>query len=100
MNTQHPSMKDRATLGIKERAAIGGHERVNGPSKKAKGMGGRPPIWPVGTKVERMSLRLPADMVKQIRLLAIERGIEPAVLVAEILLSNLKAGKLGESPKP
>lgn len=90
MTTKHPTMKDRAALGIKERSAIGGHERVNGPAKKAKGLGGRPPIWPVGTKVERMSLRLPSDMVKQIRLLAVERGIEPAVLVAEILMGNLR----------
>lgn len=100
MNTKHPSMKDRASLGIKERSAIGGHERIKGAAKKAKGMGGRPPIWPVGTKVERMSLRLPADMVKKIRLLAVERGIEPAVLVAEILLENLKVSNQGENPNP
>lgn len=93
MNTKSTSMKDRTALGIKERSAIGGHERINKPSKKAKSRGGRPPIWPVGTKVERMSLRLPSDMVKQIRLLAVERGIEPAVLVAEILTTNLPGGK-------
>ena len=90
MNTKHPSMKDRAAMGIKERSAIGGHERVNSPAKKAKSRGGRPSIWPTGTKVERLSLRLPAEMVKAIRLLAVEREIEPAVLVAEILKANLK----------
>ena len=89
MNTKHPSMKDRAAMGIKERSAIGGHERVNSPGKKAKSRGGSPPIWPTGTKVERMSLRLPEELVKKIRVIAIERGIEPAVLISEILKDNL-----------
>jgi len=90
MSTKIINMKDRAGLGIKERAAIGGEERVNSPAKKAKGRGGRPPIWPTGTKIERMNLLLPEDLVKQVHILAIERGIEPAVLVAEALRRHLK----------
>ena len=89
MNTKHPSMKNRAGMGIKERASIGGQERVSSPAKKAKGRGGRPPIWPTGTKVERMNLRLPEELVKQVHILAIEKGVEPAILVAEALRKHL-----------
>lgn len=104
-------MKDRAALGaavltrpvtsstargIKERHHIGGKERVNQAARRAKGQVGRPPLWPTGTPVERLHLKLPAAIVKALRLMVVEQrrdisriAAEPLAAFAGVTLSEL-----------
>jgi len=89
-------MKDRARLGaaavtradstsIKERHLIGGKERVKQAARRARGQAGRPPIWPAGVPVERLHLKLPATIVKALRLLVVEQRRDISRIAAEPL---------------
>lgn len=95
MATKRVGMKDRAALGaaaatpeastIKDRHHIGGKERVKQGARRAKGHAGRPTIWPAGTPVERLHLKLPAPIVKALRLMVVEQRRDISRIAAEPL---------------
>ena len=95
-------MKDRAALGaattsvgravatergsgIRDRHQLGGDERVRTAARRHRGKTGRPPIWPTGTPVERLHLKLPAPIVKALRLMVVEQRRDISRIAAEPL---------------
>ena len=69
-------MAERATLGTsnKARVEVGGRERKAKAAARARSSAGRPSIWPAGTRTIRVSIRLPASLVKALRILALDAG--------------------------
>ena len=71
--------------GIKDRHQLGGDERVRTAARRHRGRTGRPPIWPTGTPVERLHLKLPAPIVKALRLMVVEQRRDISRIAAEPL---------------